>query len=173
MKIRGGRPDDAGSLAVLLSEYLEEALDAEWAGTPKQLARDMESGSARIIVAEQRDGGLVGFVGWVPAYDFHHCVRGGTIEDVFVHPQFRAAGLGVRLVLAAAAAIQENGGVYLRGLSVETPAVQKLYERVAVCRGTEECTVSGRAFRSLVDMKDKSMREIVGQLPNIAWNYQA
>ena len=148
-------------------------MDAEWPGTPEQLAKDLACEDLKVLVAEQDGGVVVGFVAWVPAYDFHHCVRGGTIEDLFVLPRCRVAGLGVELILAAAAGIQAQGGAFLRGLSVAAAAVEKLYGRVAVCRGTEECTVSGRAFRQLAKMKGESIREIVGHLPDPAWNFEA
>lgn len=173
MEIRGAHAKDATPLAVLFQSYVSEAFGADWAGSPEQFAKDIASQDARVLVAENGTRTLVGFVAWARSYDFHHCVRGGTIEDLYIVPQVRNQGLGVRLVLAVAGKIHENGGVFLRGMSVDAPAVAKLYERVAVCHGTQECTISGRAFRRLVELRGRTLREIAGQLPEPAWNYEA
>lgn len=92
---------------------------------------------------------------------------------MYVEPAFRGRAVGIRLLAAAAASIQDGGGVFLRGMAVPDASVRKLYARAAVCRDTSECTLSGRAFRRLVDLRGLRLRELATSLPEVSWNYEA
>lgn len=173
MEIRSALENDASTLDAMFRSYMREALAAEWQGSSTALSQDIARGDARLLLATDREGAAIGFLGWSPTYDFHHCIRGGSIEDMYVEPSMRGRGVGVMLIAAVARRIQEMGGVFLRGMAVAEPSVQKLYARAAVCNETVECTVSGRAFRRMAELHGRSVREMVRSFPQADWNFEA
>ncbi len=171
MDVRPAGTDDAPRLADLLRAYVGEALEAEWHGSVVGLRELIEAGDARILVAAAGTGSIVGFLAWSPAYDLHHCIRGGTVDDMYVEPSSRGRGIGAMLLVAGAARVRDGGGVFLRGTAVPDPSARRLYGRAAVCHETMECTISGRAFRRVAELTGRSSREIAGSLPDLDWNH--
>jgi hypothetical protein len=77
------------------------------------------------------------------------------------------------LITKLAGDIQEHGGAYLKGGAVDNPVVRRLYQKIAMCLPDGESYVSGRAFRRLVELSGvASLREIIKQMPEAAWNYE-
>ena len=170
--IRPAGEEDYQRIAEMFDRYLREAMRAEWHGSATRLRAAVLEGIAHLLLAAADDGSPIGFIAWTDAYDFHHCVRGGSVEDMYVEPAFRGRGLGIRLLADAAASIQDGGGVFLRGMAVGEPSVRKLYARAAVCRETRECTLSGRAFRELVQLRGRGLRELARSLPDVSGNHE-
>ena len=173
MDIRPPEHGDFGPLAGLLERYLRETMRAGWTGSAARLEVAVREGDVRVLLAASGDGSPVGFIAWTDAYDLHHCVRGGTVEDMYVEPALRGRGVGIRLLAGAAGSILEASGAFLRGTAVGEPAVRKLYARAAVCRDTAECTLSGRAFRELAGLRGRTLRELATSLPDVRGNYEA
>lgn len=92
--------------------------------------------------------------------------------DLFVSPSHRGLGAAILLIAKLAADIQEQGGVYLKGGAVDNPVVRQLYQKIAMCLPNGESYVSGRAFRRLAELSGKSLREIIKDMPETAWNYE-
>lgn len=77
----------------------------------------------------------------------------------------------VGLIVKLAAEIQKHGGVYLKGGVVGNAVVRGLYQKIAMFKPAGESYVSGRAFRRVAELSEKSLREIVKNLPATTWNY--
>ena len=124
-------------------------------------------------MAETLNREVIGFVAWIDSYDLHWCLKGGDVIDFFVYPSHRGLGAAILLIVRLAAEIQEHGGIYLKGGAVDNPIVQRLYQKIAMCLSGGESYISGRAFRRLAELSDKSLREIIKNLPETAWNYES
>lgn len=170
--IRNATPNDIPNLEKLLTAFMQATFQLPWGGTPQKLAQDGFGSEFQMVVAEAENQQLVAFAAWTSAYDLHHCVRGGVIIDMFVEPSYRGRGVAIQLIMAIATQIQQQGGVYIKGQAVENPSVQRLYQRCAKCFPGADCYVSGRAFRRLTELSDQSLRDVVRNLPEPAWNYE-
>lgn len=169
--VRPARAEDISALVSLLRAFMREAFDAKWHGTPEALERDGLGARFELLVAEGR-GGLIGFVAWEMTYDLHHCVRGGTVLDLYVEANSRGRGVALALFATLAARVRAQGGVYVRGQAVPKPEVQRAYERVCVLFPGADANVGGRAFRVLADLDGVPPREAIRRLPERAWNYE-
>jgi GNAT superfamily N-acetyltransferase len=114
--------------------------------------RDGFGAKFETLVAETADSRIIGFVSWFPSYDLHHCVSRGEGTDMYVDPARRGRAVALALIAGMAAEVQKRGGCYLRGQAVENPNVQQLYGRMVVLFAAE-CNVSGRAFRTLAELR--------------------
>ncbi|MBW4653153.1 MAG: GNAT family N-acetyltransferase [Kaiparowitsia implicata GSE-PSE-MK54-09C] len=170
--IREATLKDIPDLETLLKAFMQEAFQSYWGGTGQKLAQDGFGTEFQMVVAEANNHQLIAFAAWASSYDVHHCIKGGEIIDMFVEPAHRGRGVAAQLIVAIATQIQQQGGVYIRGQSVENPSVQRLYQRCAHYFPTVECYVSGRAFRQLAELSGKEMRDVVKNLPELAWNYE-
>lgn len=170
--IRKATPTDIPDLEKLLKSFMQTTFQSSWGGTAQQLAQDGFGADFQMVVAEADNHQLIAFAAWAPSYDLHHCVKGGEIMDMFVKPAHRGRGVAVRLIVAIATQIQQQGGVYLKGQAVENPSAQRLYQRCAWYFTAVECYVSGRAFRRLTELSNQSLRDVVRNLPETAWNYE-
>ncbi|MFM7447547.1 MAG: GNAT family N-acetyltransferase [Leptolyngbyaceae cyanobacterium] len=168
--IRNVVPDDLLALEGLLTAYMQETYQCPWGGTTQKLAQDCFGAEFQMVVAETEDQPLIGFAVWQSSYDLHHCLKGGEAMDIFVEPNYRGRGIAVQMLITIATQIEQQGGVYLRGQAVENPSVQHLYQRCAWHFSGVECYVSGRAFRRLTELSGQSLRDVVRNLPEPAWN---
>ena len=172
--IRPAQPGDVPAIVGLMHSYMQEAYGDIWHGSADALAKDGFGHEFDIqVAASSCDGGLCGLVAWTRAYDFHHCMAGGEIIDMFVTPAVRGRSIGPLLVCAVAAEVHARGGLFLRGQAVKDRAVRRLYERVAVTAMTIECTISGRAFRTLSKLAGGTAKDVARRLPDRTWNYEA
>lgn len=170
--IRKITPDDIPELKVLLTTFMQETFCRPWGGTCDQLAQDGFGAEFEMVVAESSSQTLIAFAAWKSSYDLHHCIKGGDVMDLFVVPACRGQGVAIRLITAIAAQIQQQGGSYIKGQAVENPSAQRLYQRCAHCFPAAECYVSGRAFRQLAKLSSQSLRDLIRNLPEQAWNYE-
>ena len=171
-EIRAAIPADAPALAALIRSYMRETYDDDWHGSLEALSRDGFGREFDMHLALRGDD-VVGFLAWRRTYDLHHCMSGGEVIDMFVVPAVRGRSVGPSLVCAVADEVLRRGGQFLRGQAVDDPSVRRLYERVAVSFGVVECTVSGRAFRSLAALRHASPRSLARSLPAKSANYEA
>ena len=171
-QIRKAEPSDAPALGELLGAYMQETYHGAWGGNAQLLGQHLSSGEVEIIVAEAPDREVIGFVAWIDSYDLHWCMKGGGVIDFYVRPSHRGRGAAVSLIIQLAADVRERGGAYLKGGAVDNPGVRRLYQKIAMCAPDGESYVSGRAFRRLAELSGESLREIVKNLPETAWNYE-
>lgn len=170
--IRKAAQKDVSQLAKLLDAYVRETYRAAWGGQAELLARDLAENAVEMFLAETLRREIIAFVAWTSAYDLHWCMKGGLIVDLYVCPPHRGRGAAVLLATCLAKEIQKRGGAFLHGGAVENAVVRRLYSRIATVQPNGEFYVSGRAFRHLAGLSGKSAREIAGNLPETAWNYE-
>lgn len=171
-QIRNSTLDDIPELEKILTAFMQETFQRSWGGTPHKLAQDGFGAEFEMMVAAADNQKLIAFAAWQSSYDLHHCIKGGEMMDMFVAPAHRGRGVAVQLVIAIATQIQQQGGSYIKGQTVENPSVQRLYQRCARCFPGADCYVSGRAFRRLTELSGQNLREVVKNLPEQAWNYE-
>lgn len=168
--IRKAVSADVPRLVKLLADYMQETYQGAWGGNARLLEQHLTAKDIEILLAETSSREVIGFLAWSSTYDLHWCMKGGVIVDLYVRPAYRSRGAAVLLATELAAEIQKRGGTHLKGGAVESPAVHRLYRRIAMRLGENECYVSGRAFRHLASLSGKNLREIVKNLPETAWN---
>jgi hypothetical protein len=169
--IRKSLRDDIPVLARLLDAYMRETYNTAWAGSVERLEKDGFGNKFEMMIAESSSKEIIGFAAWISTYDLHYCMKGGEVIDMFVASSFRGRGVVLLMLTEIAAEIQKGGGTFLKGGAVDNPVVKHFYQRFAV--GLPECYVSGRAFRHLAGLSGRSLREIVRNLPETGWNYEA
>ena len=64
------------------------------------------------FVAED-EGRLIGFAFWHQSYETCYALRGGYVNDLYVRPAHRGAGVGKALLQAAARAVAARGGAFI------------------------------------------------------------
>ena len=170
--IRKANQSDAPSLGELLEAYMRETYHGAWGGNNQLLEQHISGDEVEIIVAETLNGKVIGFVAWLASYDLHWCLKGGDVIDFYVCPPHRGGGAAVLLITKLAGDIQEDGGAYLKGGAVDNPMVRRLYQKIAMCLPDGESYVSGKAFRRLAELSGKSLREIIKEMPEAAWNHE-
>lgn len=173
MNIRSATREDVSQIAQLMHTYMSETYSSTWYGSEDAVLQDGFGRHFNMQVAVAGPDRLLGLACWRSAYDFHHCMLGGEVIDMFVTSPSRGKGIGPALVCAVAAQVQQQGGCFLRGQAVEDASVRKLYGRVAVTGAAVECTVSGRAFRAVAALASQPAKVIVRTLPAREWNYEA
>jgi GNAT superfamily N-acetyltransferase len=124
-RVREATVEDAGPVATALAELLVELSGggpplAELERAAADLARDREMGA--LLVAEA--GGEDGIVG-VLAASWQHAIhvpgRYGTIQDLWVHPEWRSRAIGRDLVEAFVGVARARGASRIEvGLPRET-----------------------------------------------------
>lgn len=122
---------------------------------------------ARLVVAV-RDARVIGMGQWTLIYDMFWGVYGANAEWLYVRPEQRGRGIAAAIVSGICAEVREAGGEFLHGGGDD--AVERLYERVAVGRPTNECHLSAEAFQVNADLAGLAPREIVRRLPGIDLN---
>jgi GNAT superfamily N-acetyltransferase len=169
--IRVATSADIPALTSLLAPFMAEAFQAKWHGTPAALAAALGH-DIEMLIADDPRGAPAGFVAWQLGYDLHHCVRGGSVLDLYVAPPSRGRGVALALMASVAARVRARGGVYVRGQAVPKREVERVYERMCVLFPGAEANVGGRAFRVLADLDGVAPRVAVKRLPARAWNYE-
>ena len=111
MKVRAGTADDAPAVAKAVEELLIELGGERPSATAleeavRRLAVDREAGA--LLVAEE-DERVVGVLAASWQYAIHVPGRYGTIQDLWVHPEWRSRSLGRELILALVREASEAG----------------------------------------------------------------
>ncbi len=102
MSVRAATVDDAPAVASAVEELLVE-LGGERPSTAaledgaRTLVEDQDAG---ILLVAEDDGSIVGILAASWQYAIHVPGRYGTIQDLWVHPEWRSRALGRELVLA-------------------------------------------------------------------------
>jgi GNAT superfamily N-acetyltransferase len=111
MSVRAATADDAPAVATAVESLLIE-LGGERPSTTdlreaaRSLAGDPSSGA--LLVAED-DGSIVGVLAASWQFALHVPGRYGTIQDLWVHPEWRSRALGRELILALVREAAEAG----------------------------------------------------------------
>jgi len=110
--VRAARPRDAAELLVLFGELAEyERLRDELRAT-EELVREALFGArpaAEALIAECGSQ-LAGYALFFPTFSSFLALPGVWLEDLFVRPAHRGAGVGRALLAAVAALVHERGG---------------------------------------------------------------
>lgn len=110
-RIRSARPDDAPMLWSLIRELaVYERLEDRLTGDAQKL-RDLLAGTPPALLAliAEADGIPVGYVIGFKVYSTFRTMPILWLEDIFVKPEHRGAGLGKALLQAAAKLAVEHG----------------------------------------------------------------
>jgi GNAT superfamily N-acetyltransferase len=171
--IRQAERPDTPRLVACFEAYMRETYADSWHGSAAALARDALGRRCRLALAVGPDEAPLGFLGWMPSYDLHHCMAGGEVLDLYVTPSARGQGIALRLACHVAGIVHAQGGGYLKGGAVDSRAARRLYARIAVFAPNGECRLSGHAFRQLASLAHRPLRRIIPALPPLTWNYEA
>jgi len=111
VNVRAGTADDAPAVAKAVEELLielggERPSAAALEGAVRRLAEDPEAGA--LLVAEE-DERVVGVLAASWQYAIHVPGRYGTIQDLWVHPEWRSRSLGRELIRALVREASEAG----------------------------------------------------------------
>ena len=153
--IRPARPDDVTRIVALVVELAtyERATD-EAQATPEQLSTALFGPDPAVFchVAEDADGEVVGFALWFLTFSTWLGRHGLYLEDLYVRPEARRAGLGRALLqeLAGIAAERGYGRVDWAVLDWNTPA-QDFYTSIGAVPMDEWTTwrLTGPALSAL------------------------
>jgi branched-chain amino acid aminotransferase len=111
VNVRAGTADDAPAVAKAVEELLIELGGERPSATAleeavRRLAENPEAGA--LLVAEE-DERVVGVLAASWQYAIHVPGRYGTIQDLWVHPEWRSRSLGRELILALVREASEAG----------------------------------------------------------------
>jgi GNAT superfamily N-acetyltransferase len=110
--VRAASPQDVPLLMALIRELAEyEQLEDELHATGELLGEALfgERPVAEALIAE-RGGEPAGYALFFPTFSSFLAVQGVWLEDLFVRPAHRRAGVGKALLAAVAATVRERGG---------------------------------------------------------------
>jgi GNAT superfamily N-acetyltransferase len=110
--VRAAGPDDVPLLLELFRELAEyEHLEGQLRAT-QELLHDALFGphpAAAALIAE-RGAEVAGYAVFYPTFSSFLAIQGVWLEDLFVRPAHRGAGVGRALLAAVAARVRERGG---------------------------------------------------------------
>ncbi len=110
--IRDAQPDDVGLLLGLFLELATyERLEHLMEATEERIATALfgERPAAEALIAEV-DGRTAGYAVFFPTFSTFLAIQGMWLEDLFVRPEERGAGVGRALLAAVASRTRERGG---------------------------------------------------------------
>jgi len=119
--IRAAGPQDVALLLELFGELARyEHLQDELRATEEQLAEALfgERPAAQALIAELGSQ-PVGYALFFPTFSSFLASRGVWLEDLFVLPSQRGAGVGRALLAAVAAHVREHGGERLEWAALD------------------------------------------------------
>src|SRR5438067_5827067 len=119
--VRGARTEDAPLLLELFRELaVYERLEDELRAT-EELVREALFGprpAAEALLAEH-GGETAGYALFFPTFSSFLAIEGVWLEDLFVRPAHRGAGVGRALLAAVAARVRERGGERLEWAALD------------------------------------------------------
>jgi GNAT superfamily N-acetyltransferase len=119
--IREASPGDAAVLLEMFGELAEyEHLEHELHATERQLDEALfgKHPAAEALIAEL-DSEAVGYALFFPTFSSFLASQGAWLEDLFVRPAHRGAGVGRALLGAVAARVRERGGERLEWAALD------------------------------------------------------
>ena len=122
---------------------------------------------AHLVVAT-RDDYPIGMAQWMKIYEMFWSAYGGSVEWLYVRPQFRGSGIVAAIVAEICAQVRAAGGEFLYGGGGDE--VERLYERVAIGGPTNQCHLSAEAFQAFADLAGLAPRTIVQRIPAVELN---
>jgi GNAT superfamily N-acetyltransferase len=137
--VRHAVPEDLEEVARLFDQYrmfYEQAADLPAAR--RFLADRMGAGDSVVLVAEAPDGALAGFTQLLPSFSSVAVAPVFILNDLFVAPPQRRAGVGRALLQAAASFARATGAVRLSlATAIDNRPAQALYESLGWVRNTQ------------------------------------
>src|SRR5437763_1925599 len=119
--VRGARPEDAPLLLELFRELaVYERLEHELRATEELVRQALfgERPAAEALIAEHA-GETAGYALFFPTFSSFLAIQGVWLEDLFVRPAHRGAGIGRALLAAVAARVRERGGERLEWAALD------------------------------------------------------
>jgi GNAT superfamily N-acetyltransferase len=119
--IRAAQREDVALLLALFADLAEyEKLTHELDATEEQLAQALfgASPAAEALIAE-RGGEAAGYALFFPTFSSFLATPGIWLEDLFVRPEHRRAGVGRALLARLAARVRERGGARLEWAALD------------------------------------------------------
>jgi GNAT superfamily N-acetyltransferase len=119
--IREAEPRDVAQLLELFRELaVYEHLDQGLVASEERIARALfgERPAAQALIA-QRGQEIAGYAVFFPTFSTFLGAQGIWLEDLFVRPQHRKAGVGRALMAAVAARVRERGGERLEWAALD------------------------------------------------------
>jgi GNAT superfamily N-acetyltransferase len=120
-RIRAATPEDVGVLLALFGELAEyERLEHELRATEELIGEALfgERPAAEALIAE-RGSEVAGYALFFPTFSSFLAIQGVWLEDLFVRPAHRGAGVGRALLAAVAARVHERGGKRLEWAALD------------------------------------------------------
>ena len=120
MEIRAATEDDAQLIFDLICELATyEKPRHEVVGTAEILRASLfDRGDAEALIVES-EGEVVGYAIFYTTFSTFECRSGIWLEDVYVRPEHRRAGIGLRIMEHLAALALERGHVRLEWCALE------------------------------------------------------
>nr|WP_249732229.1 GNAT family N-acetyltransferase [Roseococcus sp. SDR] len=121
--------------------------------TAAGVARDLIADARVTLLVAEADGVLHGFASGHPYYDSGASRWGAIMNDLYVAPEARRAGLGRALVAALAEATAEEGGEFLWWDADEGDELALAFHRAigATEARTHSFILEGAAFTALTE----------------------
>ena len=111
--VRAARPEDAEVIAGLIRQFSGEDGCASPI-TPEEVVALAFAAAPRFRVLIAENGGeILGYALFYPSYDTDHAARGFYLQDLYVRPESRGAGIGRSLMRHLARLTIDEGGLYL------------------------------------------------------------
>ncbi|GLS17687.1 GCN5 family N-acetyltransferase [Labrys miyagiensis] len=131
MRIRPARPEDCEAVVDMVVDFA--ALFGVTAGTTAEGLRVEAFGSRptiSLLVAEAPDGTLAGYLVHQDTYSTWRGANGVFVVDLFVKPQWRNDGIGIKLMAEAARQGAAKGARFMRlDISEGNEGGRRFYER--------------------------------------------
>ena len=105
---------------------------------------------------------------WTRIYDMFWSLYGGNVDWLYVRAAERGRGAVAVIMAEICAQVRRVGGEFLHGGGDDE--IERLYERAAIGRPTNECNLSAEAFQVFADLAGLAPREIIRRLPNTELN---
>ena len=158
-KIRPARPEDVPLLLSLFAELAEyEHLSDQLRATEQLLHAALfgEHPAAEALIAEV-DGETAGYAIYYSTFSTFLAIQGIWLEDLFVRPSQRGAGVGRALLAAVAAVLCERGGERLEWSALDwNELALGFYRRIGAQQMSEWVThrLIGEELRALAGESD-------------------
>lgn len=136
--VRAAVLDDLDALSVLLDDYRQfYQQQSDLKGARYFLSQRFGLGDSFILVSEEAQGTISGFVQLFPGLSTVGMNARWTLNDLYVLPEYRRQGVGRALMSAAADLAQDHGVARLVLMTqVENKRAQRLYESLGWQRNT-------------------------------------